>query len=82
LDALTDEHFLARDMIDLVPDLVFGTLPAPGVPLRYSESPVASGLPAPTLGEHNHDVLGHLLGLSDSEVDALHGRGVLVRGDR
>ncbi len=82
VDALTDEHFLARDMIDVVPDPVYGTLPAPGVPLRYSESPVLSGLSAPLLGEHNHEILGGLLGLSTDEVDALHDAGILVSSDR
>ena len=33
--------------------------------------------PAPTLGEHNAEVLGTVLGLSDVEIDALRAIGVI-----
>lgn len=34
--------------------------------------------PAPTLGEHNREVLGGLLGLSDAELDELEAQGVIA----
>jgi crotonobetainyl-CoA:carnitine CoA-transferase CaiB-like acyl-CoA transferase len=39
-------------------------------PIKFSETPIAYR-PAPTLGEHNKYVLGTILGLSDSEIEAL-----------
>jgi crotonobetainyl-CoA:carnitine CoA-transferase CaiB-like acyl-CoA transferase len=58
--------------------------PAVG-PKRYQGTPVlldgrrgSSWRAAPTLGEHNGDVLGGLLGLSETELEALAGRGVIA----
>ena len=33
--------------------------------------------PAPTLGQHNHEVYGGLLGFSAEEIDALEADGVI-----
>ena len=82
VDALTDPHYLARGMIDVIHDAVLGELKLPGVPLRFSESPVLQGRGAPTLGEHNQEVLGGILGLSAAEVDKLTAAGVLAQNDR
>lgn len=82
VDALTDVHFLARDMIDSVSDPVLGDIKAPGVPLRFSTSPVLQGCPAPLLGEHNHEVLSRLLGWDAQRIEHLHTADVLVQGDR
>jgi crotonobetainyl-CoA:carnitine CoA-transferase CaiB-like acyl-CoA transferase len=82
VDALHDEHYLARGMIDRVVDPVLGEVPAPGVPLKFSASTVLSGLPAPLLGEHNREVLSTLLSWDDARLDALHDEGVLVSGPR
>jgi crotonobetainyl-CoA:carnitine CoA-transferase CaiB-like acyl-CoA transferase len=82
VDALTDVHFLARGMIDTVPDPILGEVKAPGVPLRFSTSPILQGQPAPLLGQHNEEVLHRLLGWDTERIEHLHGCGVLVRGDR
>ena len=82
VDALTDEHFLARGMIDYVKDPVFGEVPAPGVPLKFSVSEVAQGLPAPLLGEHNVEVLTSVLGWGEERVAELAELGVLVSAPR
>jgi CoA:oxalate CoA-transferase len=82
VDALTDEHFLARGMIDVVNDPVLGEVPAPGVPLKFSESEVVQGLPAPLLGEHNVEVLTSLLGWDEERIGALTKDGVLVSAPR
>jgi CoA:oxalate CoA-transferase len=82
VDALSDEHFLARGMIDVVADPILGEVKAPGVPLRFSTSPVLQGRPAPLLGEHNAEVLTRLLGWDAGRIEQLHRSGVLLRGDR
>ena len=38
---------------------------------RLSESPGGLYRPGPNLGEHNREVLGDILGLSDSEIEQL-----------
>ncbi len=48
-----------------------GVAPLDGVPYRFSRTPAHVRLPAPALGEHTNDVLGHALELSDAEVAAL-----------
>jgi len=45
--------------------------PLDGVPYRFSRTPAHVRLPAPALGEHSSDVLGHFLNLSAAEVAAL-----------
>lgn len=82
IDAITDEHFLARGMIDHIPDPILGLVPAPGVPLKFSESPVLAGLPAPLLGQHNEEILAAMLGWSAEEVATLAAKGVLISAHR
>jgi crotonobetainyl-CoA:carnitine CoA-transferase CaiB-like acyl-CoA transferase len=82
IDALDDEHYRARDMIDHVADPILGDVPAPGVPLKFSEATVLQGLPAPLLGEHNAEVLSSLLGWDAARIDALVEGGVLISAPR
>jgi formyl-CoA transferase len=78
---LNDEHFWDRG--SLVPmnhgamsDPVEGAVAA-GFPVRFSggELPPLPG--APTLGMHNGEILGDVLGLSDDEVANLKSQGVV-----
>ena len=48
----------------------------PGPPFKLSETPVYLRSPAPALGEHNLQVLGHL-GYTRAEIRELHSRGVI-----
>lgn len=52
---------------------------APGVasPLRFSQTPVAYGRAAPTLGEHTDAVLAEKLGLDAARIAALRAKGVV-----
>jgi crotonobetainyl-CoA:carnitine CoA-transferase CaiB-like acyl-CoA transferase len=53
----------------------------PGVPMRFSALPRAMHLrPPPTLGQHNDEVLGGELGLSEDDLERL--REAKVIGDR
>ena len=47
------------------------------IPWLLSKSPRATATPAPGLGEHNHQVLNGLLGLSQSEIDVLAQEGII-----
>jgi benzylsuccinate CoA-transferase BbsF subunit len=46
--------------------------------IRLAESPPELASPGPNLGEHNAEVLGGILGLSDAEIARLAEAGVLV----
>jgi crotonobetainyl-CoA:carnitine CoA-transferase CaiB-like acyl-CoA transferase len=52
----------------------------PGWPMRFSFTPIQHRRGAPTMGEHNAEILGGDLGLSDTELAALARDGVI--GDR
>ena len=58
---------------------VTGTHPVPTVPFRFASRCGRDWLtrPAPTLGEHNREVLGGELGLTDDELAALEDAGLI-----
>jgi crotonobetainyl-CoA:carnitine CoA-transferase CaiB-like acyl-CoA transferase len=49
----------------------------PGAFAKLPCSPLASLRPAPSLGEHNADVYGDLLGITPDELASLRGAGVI-----
>ena len=51
------------------------------VPWRWTRRPNGTGRRAPCLGEHTEEVLRDVLGLSDDEIDDLHGRDIVERHD-
>jgi crotonobetainyl-CoA:carnitine CoA-transferase CaiB-like acyl-CoA transferase len=67
----------ARGFFEEIDHPVVGRQPLPTVPFRYASTPRWLRSPAPTLGQHNREVLGGLLGLSDGEIDALAAAGVI-----
>ncbi len=56
---------------------VIGKFKAPSSPHRFSESPWALQSPAPTLGQHNHEILCERLGYSNEEIIRMQGMGVI-----
>ncbi len=56
---------------------VVGDLEIPVLPFRFDDIDAWLRRPAPTLGEHNHEILVGELGLSDAEYDALAEQGVI-----
>jgi crotonobetainyl-CoA:carnitine CoA-transferase CaiB-like acyl-CoA transferase len=72
VDALGDEHYLARQTIVELDD---GVVMHNVVP-RLSRTPGALRLPAPRLGEHNSEVYGEL-GLGAEELTALTEEGAV-----
>ena len=76
-DMLGDEHFAARQAIVEVPHPEFGVLRMQNVAPRLSETPGAVRHAGPALGEHNEEVLGGLLGLSDETRADYRARGIV-----
>ena len=76
-DLLTNPHLVARGYLEQVPNEVVGTHPVPSLPLRMSGVDRWIRQGAPLVGEHNSQVLGGVLGLSESELDRLTAAGVI-----
>jgi crotonobetainyl-CoA:carnitine CoA-transferase CaiB-like acyl-CoA transferase len=78
-DVLLDSHFKERGMWDWVEQPHQGKRPVPRhLSAKFSEFDAAARGPAPTLGQHNGEVLGGLLGLSDDEIASLAEQGVIA----
>ncbi|WP_131744829.1 CoA transferase [Frankia sp. Cppng1_Ct_nod] len=68
----------ARGFWETVTHPITGTNVFSGYPARLANGPARlNRRHAPTLGQHNREILTGLLGLSDSAVDALEGDGVI-----
>lgn len=76
-DVLADDHFAARQQIVQVPSVQHGDLPQPGITPRLSKTPGRVKHRAPTLGEHNREVYGGMLGVSDAKLQSLAADGVI-----
>lgn len=70
-DMLRDPHFAARASIVKVADPTFGELSMQNVAPRLSGTPGRVRWTGPALGQHNEEVYGGLLGLSEDELAAL-----------
>jgi hypothetical protein len=78
-EALLDPHFKARGQFDLVDQPHQGRRPVQRhLAAKFTEFEASAQGPAPTVGQHNREVLGGLLGLSDQELAALSEAGVIA----
>ncbi len=77
-EAMNHPHLRQRGAVATVHDRVLGDFEVPGFPIRFSELPVDSSLPAPLLGEHNAEILKKHLGYSDDRIASLTSAGVLL----
>ena len=73
--ALVDPQVQHRNMLVEVEHPVAGRYGMPGNPIKMGQQEVF--LPAPTLGQHNHEVLGDLLGYSMDEIGAFREKDVI-----
>lgn len=74
---VNDPHLRDRDFFWDIDHPEAGTRRYAGQPVRLSTNPARLYRPAPCLGQHNDQVLGGLLGLSDDELAALRDKGVI-----
>ena len=77
LELATDPHLDGRGFWKLMERDHVGILPHPAAPYRVGTEPFDIDRPAPTLGQHNRELLSELLGLSDAEMDALERDGII-----
>ena len=76
-ETIVDPHLEARGFWDTVVHPDAGEYRQVTTPWRMSKSQRIHAAPAPGLGEHNAFVLGDLLGLPASELDALERQGII-----
>lgn len=77
VDLLRDPQLLARGFIQQVDRPFIGKHPQPSMPFREGAKPFPIRSAPPTLGEHNREILGGLLGLSDAELEQLAREGII-----
>lgn len=76
-ETVTHPHFIERGTIRTVNDKLAGSFEIPGMPIKFVGEEANKPFIAPTLGQHNAEVLRAVLGKSEAEVAALAARGVL-----
>jgi succinyl-CoA---D-citramalate CoA-transferase len=76
-DMVEDPHYAARENVVTVEDQEIGLFPMQNVVPRLSETPGKVRWTGPTLGQHNDEVYGGVLELSEREREDLRERGVI-----
>ncbi|MGF6313646.1 crotonobetainyl-CoA:carnitine CoA-transferase CaiB-like acyl-CoA transferase [Bradyrhizobium sp. i1.8.4] len=71
IDLLADRHLRSRTFLQVVERAFIGLHLQPSMPIREGGGPYTIRTAAPTLGQHNRDILSGLLGLSDAEIAQL-----------
>ena len=78
--AVNHPHLRARRTVRRINDPLFGEFDAPGFPLRFSAFAQELSLVAPTLGQHNREILSTYLGYSAERISELEADGTLHSG--
>jgi crotonobetainyl-CoA:carnitine CoA-transferase CaiB-like acyl-CoA transferase len=76
-DLLSDPQLTGRRFWQTRERVHVGEQPHPSAPYRLADEPIPIITPAPTLGQHNAEVLQGLLGLDDALFDELARCGVI-----
>ena len=72
-----DPHYKTRGFFETVDHPSTGPRDYPGFPFRLSKGAMEVRRPAPTLGQHNREVLGGLLGLTEDTLRDLEKAGII-----
>jgi len=76
-DLLENSHYKDRNTFVTVDHSQVGPRQYPGIPWQMSKTPGRVRWPSPTLGQHNQDVYGELLGLTSPEIYQLEQNGII-----
>ena len=74
-DMMTDPHYIARGMFETV-EIDGEPLKIPAIMPKLSETPGRTDWPGAQIGQHNAEILGDLLGLSEDDLSSLSANGV------
>ena len=70
-------HLADREFFERVDHPVAGLAMYPGMGPKLSTAIVSGNSPAPLLGQHNREILGGRLGISDAELVSLRANGII-----
>ena len=76
-EALAHPQVRARQMVVPLEHPTVGPIRVTGVPVRLSQTPGAVRTPPPVLGQHTRAALRELVGIPETELDALEKEGIL-----
>ncbi|MFP4136734.1 MAG: CaiB/BaiF CoA transferase family protein [Halomonas sp.] len=74
--AMQDEHYLARGMVQEMDHPRIGRMKTIGFPSKFSRTPSRIRQPAPLFAQHTDEVLGEM-GLSAEELESLRAEGCI-----
>lgn len=77
MELLDDPHLEARNMHKKLMRAFVGEHRYPQFPVRFSDGICEQRRPAPTLGQHNEEVLTGLLGVAPGELESLGQAGII-----
>jgi len=76
-EVMNDPHMHARGALEWFEDDELGRVVLPASPIIIHGADRVKTVSSPKLGQHNKQVYGEWLGLSDSDLDALKSQGVI-----
>lgn len=77
IDLLNDRHVRSRAFLQELERAFIGLHPQPSLPIREGAAPYPIRTAAPTLGQHNREILSEVLGLSDEEIARLEEENII-----
>jgi crotonobetainyl-CoA:carnitine CoA-transferase CaiB-like acyl-CoA transferase len=76
-EVLNDPHMHERGMLARIDHPELGEIVVPSTPLRLHGTEPAEPAASPTIGQHNAEIYGGWLGLSEHEITKLKESGVI-----
>ena len=76
-EVMADPQFEARNFFVDIDHSVLGTLKYPGAPFEMSGTPWEARSPAPTLGQHNREVIGQRLGHTPEDLALMRANAII-----
>ncbi len=76
-EVMHDPHMHQRGMLETIDHPELGRIVVPTSPLRYHGADKVETTPSPSVGQHNSEVYGGWLGLSEREIETLKADGVI-----
>ncbi|HYM31689.1 MAG TPA: CoA transferase [Candidatus Cybelea sp.] len=77
VEVMNDPHMHERGMLEWIDHPELGRIVVPTSPLRFHGADRPATIPSPALGQHNAEIYGEWLGMSQDDVAALKRDGVI-----
>jgi crotonobetainyl-CoA:carnitine CoA-transferase CaiB-like acyl-CoA transferase len=77
IEVMNDPHMHARGMLEWFEDQDLGRIVLPGSPLMIHGADRVATVSSPKLGQHNQEIYGQWLGMSDASIEALKKEGTI-----